>query len=169
MARFRKDEKGALLEADSKGSISVHAQGSSDMQRAKFHEGGCLCGHIRFRAKGPALQPHSCSCKICQRHSGALTTHWVEFPAADVEWTGPGGAPSRWRASAGSSRSFCGQCGSTLGAIDDKPVIALLLGVFDSNNREEFAPEYHSYIGGRPKWWRRMLADAPPGPVPPVS
>ena len=33
-----------------------------------------------------------------------------------------------------SSRSFCSVCGSTLGSIDDEPVFALVLGVFDSSN-----------------------------------
>jgi hypothetical protein len=51
-----------------------------------------------------------------------------------------------------SSRSFCAVCGSTLGAIDDKPVVALVLGSFDSNNRQELAPQYHSHVGKKPKW-----------------
>jgi hypothetical protein len=119
----------------------------------KTYLGGCLCGHIRFEALGPAEKPHTCSCKMCQRHSGALTTIWVEFPKSSVKWVGPGGAPSTYRSSDYSSRSFCPKCGSTLGAIDDNPVVALVLGVFDSANRKELRPTYHSYKGGRPKWW----------------
>jgi hypothetical protein len=90
---------------------------------------------------------------MCQRHSGALTTTWVEFPKSAVQWVGPGGAPSTYRSSDYSSRSFCAKCGSTLGAIDDNPVVAMVLGVFDSANRKELRPTYHSYKGGRPKWW----------------
>lgn len=120
---------------------------------AKTYLGGCLCGNIRFEALGPAEKPHTCSCKMCQRHSGALTTTWVEFPKSSVKWVGPGGAPSTYRSSDYSSRSFCAKCGSTLGAIDDNPVVALVLGVFDSANRKELRPVYHSYKGGRPKWW----------------
>jgi hypothetical protein len=119
---------------------------------ARTYEGGCLCGNIRFAAEGPALKPHTCSCKMCQRHSGAVTLEWVEFPVESVHWTGPGGKPSTWRSSDYSSRSFCSKCGSTLGAIDDKPVVALVLGSFDSNNRKELVPQYHSYAGQKPKW-----------------
>ena len=118
----------------------------------RVYKGGCLCGHIRFEAEGPPLNPHTCSCKMCQRHAGAVTLHWVEFPAERVRWTGPGGQPSTWRSSDYSSRSFCPRCGSTLGAIDDKPVVALVLGSFDSANRSELAPEYHSHASKRPKW-----------------
>lgn len=122
---------------------------------ARQYEGGCLCGHIRFAAEGPPHNPHTCSCKMCQRHSGALTLHWVEFPADKLHWTGPGGRPSTWRSSDCSSRSFCPRCGSTLGAVDDKPVVALLLGSFDSNNRRELAPQRESHAGRRPAWMRK--------------
>jgi hypothetical protein len=127
------------------------------MNREKTYEGGCLCGQIRFSAIGPALKPHTCSCTMCQRHSGALTVAWVEFPSVNVSWTGAGGAPAIWRSSSYSSRAFCSTCGSTIGAIDDKPVIALVLGVLDKPNAKELAPIAHSYISKRPKWWTVML------------
>ena len=118
------------------------------------HEGGCLCGAIRFVAEGPALQPHSCSCRMCQRHSGALILSWVEFPKAAIRWTGPGGAPQLYRSSEFSSRAFCPDCGSTLGAVDDKPVIALVLGVFDKPQAKALRPLSHSYRSSCPRWWR---------------
>ena len=120
----------------------------------KSYTGGCLCGNIRFTAKGLPNNPHTCSCKMCQRHSGAFTQIWVEFERDNVIWDGPGGTPKTWRSSDYSSRSFCEKCGSTLGAIDDEPVIALVLGVFDSPNRKELRPQSHSYVSKKPKWWR---------------
>jgi hypothetical protein len=128
------------------------------MAKAKLYEGGCLCGHIRFAATGPALKPHTCSCRLCQRHSGSLTQVWVEFASEQVRWTGPGGQPATWRSSDWSSRAFCPVCGSTLGAIDDKPTLALALGCFDAPNRKELAPQFHSYVSKRPKWWRVLTA-----------
>ena len=125
----------------------------------KSYFGGCLCGHIRFEALGPAEKPHTCSCKMCQRHSGALTTTWVEFPKSAVKWVGPGGAPATYRSSDYSSRAFCKKCGSSLGAIDDNPVVAMVLGVFDKPNAKELRPQYHSYKGGRPRWWHVDIKD----------
>lgn len=122
-------------------------------KRLKPHTGGCLCGAIRFEAQGTAGKPHTCSCKMCQRHSGALTLAWVEFPSEAVTWTGPGGAPSVYRSSDYSSRAFCPTCGSSLGAIDDAPVVALLLGVFDKTSAIDLIPKSHSYRTARPKWW----------------
>ncbi|WP_443147298.1 GFA family protein [Photobacterium sp. MCCC 1A19761] len=120
----------------------------------RTYQGGCLCGNIRFTATGAPRNPHTCSCKMCQRHSGALTQAWVEFDQDQVTWDGPGGQPKTWRSSEVSSRNFCDICGSTLGAIDDAPAIALVLGVFDSPNRKELRPLAHSYVSKKPKWWR---------------
>lgn len=132
--------------------------------KPKTYTGGCLCGRIRFEAVGIPGKPHTCSCKMCQRHSGALTTAWVEFVREEVSWTGSGGAPATFRSSDFSSRSFCPDCGSTLGAVDDAPVIALVLGSFDKPSAKELKPASHSYRGARPKWWHVSVdSDDPAG------
>ena len=123
------------------------------MPKTKIHTGGCLCGAIRFEADAPAAKPHTCSCKMCQRHTGSLTAVWVEFPSQAVRWTGPAGKPATWRSSDISSRAFCPACGSSLGAIDDQPTVALLVGTFDRAAAKDLRPTYHSSKGGRPKWW----------------
>ena len=118
----------------------------------KIHSGGCLCGAVRFEATGPAEKPHTCSCRFCQRHTGAPTAAWVEFPAGRIAWTGAAGRPSTWRSSDYSSRAFCPACGSSMGAIDDEPVVALLVGSFDDPTDPAFMPEYHSFEDCRPGW-----------------
>ncbi len=118
-----------------------------------------MCGAIRFEALGPAGNPHTCSCKMCQRHTGALTASWVEFPRENVAWTGPGGGPATFRSSQNSSRAFCRTCGSALGAIDDNPVIALLLGAFDKAGTRELMPVAHAWRSARPRWWHVVIDD----------
>ena len=118
-----------------------------------LYKGGCLCGSIRYEALGPAGNPHTCSCRLCQQHTGALTALWVEFPRDSVQWTGPGGAPSTFRSSDYSKRAFCATCGSSIGAIDDDPTIALLVGGFDDRGDDTLAPASHSFEDGRPDWW----------------
>jgi hypothetical protein len=123
-------------------------------ERAAAFAGGCLCGAVRFAATGEPRNPHTCSCRMCQRHTGAPTAAWVEFPREAVAWTGPAGAPATWRSSARSARAFCATCGSTLGAIDDAPVVALLVGAFDQPGRAALRSTAHSFRSGRPRWWR---------------
>lgn len=120
---------------------------------SKRMTGGCLCGDVRFEVEAPVQKPHTCSCRICQRHTGALTLAWVEFAKDDVEWNGPGGMPTLWRSSEFSSRAFCPACGSSLGAVDDEPVVALLVGAFDVPKDKALIPTYHSYRSSAPRWW----------------
>lgn len=138
--------------------IPARARVEASTWRARMGEtvwtGGCLCGDIRFEATGSPGHPHTCSCRMCQRHTGALTAVWVEFPRERVAWTGPRGEPARWRSSEKSSRAFCPACGSALGALDDAPVVALLTGAFDKPGAAALRPAAHSYRGGRPRWWR---------------
>jgi hypothetical protein len=129
------------------------------MAAEKSLNGGCLCGHIRFEASGAPGKPHTCSCRMCQRHSGSLTTTWVEYAREKVVWTGPGGAPSTYRSSDYSSRAFCHKCGSTLGALDDASIVALTTGSFDKPHLLLLKPAYHSYKGARPKWWHVDIQD----------
>lgn len=55
----------------------------------KIRTGGCLYGSIRFETRAVPRNAHTCSCEICQRHSGATSLTWVEFNAEDVVWIGP--------------------------------------------------------------------------------
>jgi hypothetical protein len=157
-----------MLQEDRRGDFSArryHRGSQKNFERTMMVEkmvyhGGCLCGVIRYEATGPAEKPHSCSCKMCQRHTGALTALWVEFPKQRVTWTGKGGEPKTFRSSDYSSRAFCATCGSSIGAIDDEPVIALLVGGFDDNGAAVLAPDYHSFEDVRPEWWHIAAVEA---------
>jgi hypothetical protein len=123
------------------------------MAKKQVWEGGCLCRSVRFRATGAPGFPHTCSCSQCRRHSGAPTLAGVEFPRDAVEWVGEGGTPATWWSLARSSRAFCPRCGSTLGAIDDAPVVALVVRAFDRPRLAALAPRSHSFRSARPRWW----------------
>jgi hypothetical protein len=76
------------------------------------HEGGCLCGAIRYRATAAPLRGVICHCSLCRRHSGAPALAFVHFPRASFRWLG---AEPRWYRSSGQAeRAFCSSCGSTL-------------------------------------------------------
>lgn len=77
-----------------------------------IHEGGCLCGAIRYRATSAPIRGVICHCPMCRRHSGAPALAFVHFRAADFAWLH--GEPARWRSSPAAERGFCARCGSTL-------------------------------------------------------
>jgi len=51
----------------------------------KVHEGGCLCGSVRFRVSGEPSWAGVCHCKLCQRRTGSAFGITVMFEDAQVE------------------------------------------------------------------------------------
>lgn len=56
-----------------------------------FHDGGCACGHVRYRMKSQPLIVHCCHCSCCQRQNGSafavnalIETDRVELLQGDV-------------------------------------------------------------------------------------
>ena len=73
--------------------------------------GGCLCGAVRYRARGRLRDVVDCHCSRCRRthgHVGAYT----EVAAADLALVADEGL--RWYQDAGRERGFCARCGASL-------------------------------------------------------
>jgi hypothetical protein len=48
-------------------------------------EGGCICGHIRYRLHGRPLIVHACHCTWCQRETGTAHALNAVYEAERVE------------------------------------------------------------------------------------
>ena len=74
--------------------------------------GGCLCGGVRYRVKGPLRSIVYCHCSQCRRTSG----HFVAATAVATDaLTVVAGKSLEWFASSEiASRGFCRRCGSSL-------------------------------------------------------
>src|SRR5262245_27881269 len=75
------------------------------------HTGRCLCGAVRFEARGPAKWTAYCHCNSCRKHTGAPVSAFAGFERSDVTFTGE---PAFFVSSPGVKRGFCSVCGSTL-------------------------------------------------------
>lgn len=117
------------------------------------YSGGCLCGHVRYRIAGAPTRPHFCSCRMCQRWSGAPIVAWVDFPRDAVSFDGPGGVPTLFRSSATSQRGFCPRCGGTLCAVDDgSDKICMTIATLDDSHA--IVPTSQSFPDFAPAWLR---------------
>ena len=77
-----------------------------------IHEGGCLCGAVRYRVTGPAHATSLCHCYSCRRATGGPSLAWVIFPEDRVAITR--GALAVYGSSPGVERGFCATCGTSL-------------------------------------------------------
>lgn len=79
---------------------------------ATVHRGGCLCGAVRYVARGPLRDVVNCHCGQCRRFHG----HYGAYTAvALADLTIEGEANLKWFNSSGfARRGFCQACGSSL-------------------------------------------------------
>jgi hypothetical protein len=122
------------------------------------YTGGCLCGNLRYVVEGRPTFPHLCSCRMCQKWSGAPTVAWVEFPLGSIEWIGSNGAPNLYRSSEKSQRGFCSRCGGTVCVLDDGyDKISLTIATLDDPSAVVPGTQ-HSYRESAPTWWKVRVA-----------
>jgi hypothetical protein len=74
--------------------------------------GGCLCGAVRYEARGAPDKPCYCHCNSCRRAAGAPLVPWATFARSVFRVTH--GALSQYRSSPPVTRGFCAACGSSL-------------------------------------------------------
>ena len=103
------------------------------------HEGGCLCGEVRFRTTTPPLRVTFCHCRFCQRSTGSAYLVEPVFTKADVLLTA--GAPSVYgHRSEGSGKivnvHFCARCGTKIYLTFERfpDVVGVYGGTFDDPN-----------------------------------
>jgi len=100
------------------------------------HEGGCVCGAIRYRVSGQPAIAQACHCAYCQRRTGSAFALIAAFKEDQVEVTGSAITQYEHRSDE-SNRwlrcHFCSRCGTTiLITLEKNPgVRAIPGGTFD--------------------------------------
>ena len=85
---------------------------------AELHEGGCLCGAVRYATQGDPLRVTVCHCTWCQRRTGSAFAVEPVFKKEQVKISG--GKLSRYRSVSDESGrwlelEFCANCGTNIG------------------------------------------------------
>ena len=76
------------------------------------HDGGCICGAVRYRLHGPFTYSAHCHCRSCQRAVGAGFATWSAVAPENFEVTT--GEITIYQSSPGVQRGFCKKCGTSL-------------------------------------------------------
>lgn len=98
--------------------------------KAQRATGGCHCGAVRFRVRGPLRDVLICHCDDCRRIHGHLAAHSA-CKWSDLVLTREDGL--KWYASSRRARrAFCSECGS--GLFYDMPsrdIVSICAGALD--------------------------------------
>lgn len=120
------------------------------------HTGGCRCGAIRWTATGTPAYIALCHCTECRRSAGAPMVGWSLFRNDQVTITGN---PCDYESSPGTTRQFCGTCGTGLfyrnesifpGQVDIQSATA--------DAPEALAPQINIQMADAPGWVRTAHA-----------
>src|ERR1700728_2436287 len=107
------------------------------------HDGGCLCGKLRFRVTAPMLESGYCHCRMCQKNSGAPVVAWATFPATHFSWIA--GQPGTFTSSAHGKRLFCANCGSYLVFLSANYPAEVSVNTASFDDPGDFPPQMHIF------------------------
>jgi hypothetical protein len=110
-------------------------------------EGGCLCGAIRYRARGPARNVTHCHCTLCRRASGAAFLTWFSVGSTTFELLQ--GRPARFASSDEAVRTFCAACGTQLTFQFNATPESIDITVGSLDDPDRLAPQDHIYVSTR--------------------
>jgi len=77
-----------------------------------IHDGGCMCGAVRYRIQGPFSYSAHCHCRSCQRAVGAGFVTYTAVPSDRLEIRK--GEMAIYNSSSGVRRGYCRDCGTSL-------------------------------------------------------
>ena len=112
--------------------------------------GRCLCGAVRYRARGPALSVSHCHCSMCRRAGGAAMVTWVGFARDGFAFTK--GELVRNASSDFAWRGFCGACGAQILFDHVAPNDRVFITAGTLDDPEAVTPECHIHADDRLSW-----------------
>ena len=119
------------------------------------HEGGCVCGAVRYRVRGEPVVAMACHCRFCQQRLGTAFALAAYFDEKNVEFT-QGQLTQYEHLSDESGRwlkmQFCTRCGTTLThTAEVRPGLrSIAAGTFD--DPDWFRIERHIWTRSKRPW-----------------
>ncbi len=115
-----------------------------------LHDGGCLCGDIRYRFRGDPVVTSLCHCRSCRLAAGAHAVAWVVVRRADFELVR--GVPAEYRSSPEVARLFCGRCGTALAYRHDRDATTIDLTTATLDAPDAFPPSREIWLDHKVGW-----------------
>jgi hypothetical protein len=137
--------------------------------------GGCLCGAVRYVARGEPLVVRACWCRVCQYFAAGNATINLAFARDALTVTGElRDYPSTAESGNHMHRRFCPTCGvPVLSEAEERPHLVIVrAGTLD--DPEAAVPQALIWTASAPKWARLdpglpQFRGQPPPPTAPRS
>ena len=123
-----------------------------DIRMSKIYKGSCLCQQIQFQVTGFSDQVAHCHCSMCRKFHGAAFGTLVS--TTGLKWTSGKELLKEYTAANGTIRTFCGDCGSSLGfrSKDTPPEqIEIAISTFDENIPVK--PDANIFLNYKANWY----------------
>jgi hypothetical protein len=136
------------------------------MPTNQHHEGGCLCGALRYRCTAAPSDTGYCHCRLCQRSTGAPVLAWASYPVEAFDYTK--GAPALYQSSPHGHREFCANCGTQIAYRESQGAVSVDVNVGSLDDPAAVPPRRHIFTASRIAWFDtrdalpRHMADAKP-------
>ena len=125
--------------------------------KIETYSGGCLCGQVRYEAKGDPDRVAVCHCRYCQLRTGSPFGSLVYFETSRISVAGGSLSTYGFLSESGSKweTQFCQNCGTTVFVnLEKRPgLTAISYGTFDPPTfhfpitREVFTRSKAHFIG----------------------
>ena len=114
---------------------------------ADIREGGCLCGHARYKMDVEGGKVGNCHCTTCRRHSGAPYETYITVNIDKFKWLSePAGYVQTGK---NSGRYFCKHCGTPLSFIDDASPYRASMTLATLDDPSRLRPTYEIFTASR--------------------
>jgi hypothetical protein len=137
------------------------------MTDSATHQGGCLCGRVRYEIAGPLSGIEFCHCSQCRRASGTAFASNMQVAAASFRIVQGEDSLRAYESSPGKVRVFCSECGSAIVSrlTGDLSVVRVRVGTLDEPI--DAPPVFNFHTDSKASWWT-IADDLPryPGPRP---
>jgi len=123
------------------------------MSSTMIYAGGCLCGKVRYEARGEPLYQGYCFCRDCRKASGSGFVPFLFFPASSVHFSGETrqSIATSLRASK-AVRNHCAVCGGLVfgGIVGSDSEHTIYAGSLD--DAALFHPTIAIFARDKPEW-----------------
>ncbi|UPW17654.1 GFA family protein [Agarivorans sp. TSD2052] len=118
-----------------------------------IYSGKCLCGQISYQVTQLEPRMGHCHCSMCRKFHGAAFATYGEAKAEHFSWLSGVEKLQQYKAHNGTTRQFCGTCGSSLTFApdnDDGQFIEFSLATLDTDIA--LKPDAHIFVANKANW-----------------